>query len=44
MIDWNSFYANGGYYGDHDPAYYDTRPYYDEDDEDEDCEEEEEEE
>lgn len=34
MVDWNSFYANGGYYGDHDPAYYDERP-YDDDEEDE---------
>lgn len=23
MIDWKSFYANGGYYGDNDPYYYD---------------------
>lgn len=42
MIDWDSFYANGGYYGDHDPGYYDTRLYDDDDDEveeDDDCEE-----
>lgn len=23
MIDWKSFYANGGYYGDNDPYCYD---------------------
>lgn len=23
MIDWNAFYANGGYYGENDPGCYD---------------------
>lgn len=22
MINWGAFYAGGGYYGDHDPAFY----------------------
>lgn len=34
MIDWNAFYANGGYYGLNDPGYYDDGNY-----EDEECEE-----
>lgn len=41
MIDWNAFYANGGYYGENDPQCYDDG-YYEEFDE-EDSEEEKEE-
>ena len=41
MIDWNAFYANGGYYGENDPQCYDDG-YYEESDE-EDSEEEKEE-
>lgn len=41
MIDWKTFYANGGYYGDNDPYCYDDG-YYEEFDE-EDSEEEKEE-
>ena len=29
MIDWNAFYANGGYYGENDPQCYDDG-YYEE--------------
>lgn len=34
MIDWNAFYANGGYYGDNDPQCYDDGYYEESDEED----------
>lgn len=35
MIDWNAFYANGGYYGENDPYCYDDGNDDEEYDEDE---------
>lgn len=43
MIDWNAFYANGGYYGENDPQCYDDGHYeeFDEEDSEEEKEEDE---